>query len=260
MTKNIKLSVNQIYHNYVNANGELTRALNGISLNIFEGEFIAIIGSSGCGKSTFLNIMAGLINPTQGEVVISNQIEKNKHKDIGYIAQMDTLLPWRTIIDNVALGLEIEGLSKKERYKIARNLIHKSGLQGFEGKYPNELSGGMRKRVMIIRTIAQKPDIIFMDEPFGPLDIFTKRMLQREILSLWREYRNTIIYVTHDIAEAITLADRIVLLSYRPSQVMDIYEVTLPRPRNIEKCKYTPYFIELEKEIWEKLSKEVHVD
>mgnify|MGYP002610178823 FL=1 len=159
-------------------------------------------------------------------------------------------MPWRNIESNVALGLEIEGMPKKERLQKAREMMKMSGLSGFEKKYPYELSGGMKKRAVIIRALAQNPDIIFMDEPFGPLDVFTRENLQKEILKMWGERKNTIIYITHDIAEAITLADRIVLLSHRPSVVKKEYIVDIPRPRVIEECKYNTEFLKLEKEIW----------
>lgn len=256
---NPKLSVNNIYHEYIDTSGASMNALNGINLEIQDGEFVAIVGSSGCGKSTLLNIMCGILEPTSGNVMLDGRNLYEGKNNIGYISQMDTLLPWRKIIDNVALGLEVEGVSKKERLKLAQELIETSGLKGFEDKFPFELSGGMRKRAMIIRALAQKPDIIFMDEPFGPLDVFTKQMLQQEILKLWREYHNTIVYITHDISEAILLADRIILLSYRPAYIKEIYQVELPRPRIIEECKYLPYFKELEKEIWDNIKEEVKI-
>jgi NitT/TauT family transport system ATP-binding protein len=257
--KAVKLSLQNISHSYTDTSGQSMEAINNISLNIKDGEFVAIVGSSGCGKSTLLNIMCGILEPSQGSVLLDGHALRNAKSKIGYISQMDTLLPWRRVIKNVALGLEIEGKSKKERLQIAKELIETSGLSGFEDKYPFELSGGMRKRVIIIRALAQNPDVIFMDEPFGPLDIFTKTMLQQEILKIWSEHKNTIIYITHDIAEAIVLADRIILLSYRPATIKAEYKVELPRPRIIEECKYNPYFLELEKEIWDTIKEDVKI-
>ena len=245
-----KLTMRGIHHVYKNKVGDETEAIKLINLNVMEGEFLAIVGASGCGKSTLLNIMCGMIDPSEGEVLVEGKNIKSEKIKIGYISQSDTLLPWRNIESNVALGLEIEGMRKKERLQKAREMMKMSGLSGFEKKYPYELSGGMKKRAVIIRALAQNPDIIFMDEPFGPLDVFTRENLQKEILKMWGERKNTIIYITHDIAEAITLADRIVLLSHRPSVVKKEYIVDIPRPRVIEECKYNTEFLKLEKEIW----------
>ena len=252
-----KLTLKGIHHVYGNKADDETEAIKHIDLNVRDGEFLAIVGASGCGKSTLLNIMCGMIEPSEGEVLIDgDSISSGKHR-IGYISQTDTLLPWRKIESNVALGLEIEGISKKERLEQARKMIALSGMEGFEKKYPHELSGGMTKRAVINRALVQNPDIIFMDEPFGPLDVFTRETLQKEILKMWGERKNTIIYITHDIAEAITLADRIVLLSRRPSIVKNEYKVDLPRPRVIEECKYNPVFLELEKQIWHDIKDEL---
>lgn len=252
-----KLSLRNIRHVYRNEDNTETEAIRSIDLDVEEGEFLAIVGASGCGKTTLLDIMCGMIKPTSGTVLILGEpAGSGKHK-IGYISQTDTLLPWRRIESNVALGLEIEGVPRKERLERAHQIMALSKLAGFERMYPFELSGGMRKRVVIIRTLIQDPEIIFMDEPFGPLDVFTRETLQREILRMWKEHGNTIVYITHDIAEAITLADRIVLLSRRPSVIKNEYVVDIKRPRVIEECKYTPEFLTLEKRIWEDIKGEL---
>lgn len=257
MENKIKLQANNISHYYQSKNDKLVHAIDDINLSVNEGEFLAIVGSSGCGKSTLLNIMSGILKPTKGNVLINDQpVNFSKHK-IGYISQTDTLLPWRTIIDNVAIGLEVKGTSKVKRYEVAKRLMETSGLEGFENKYPYELSGGMRKRAIIIRALATDPEIIFMDEPFGPLDVFTKELLQSEVLKIWNQRKNTIIYITHDIAEAITLADRIILMSYRPSNIKEQYEINIERPRDIQKLKHNKRFIEVEKRIWEDIKNEV---
>lgn len=190
-----KLTMRGIHHVYKNKVGDETEAIKLINLNVMEGEFLAIVGASGCGKSTLLNIMCGMIDPSEGEVLVEGKNIKSEKIKIGYISQSDTLLPWRNIESNVALGLEIEGMPKKERLQKAREMMKMSGLSGFEKKYPYELSGGMKKRAVIIRALAQNPDIIFMDEPFGPLDVFTRENLQKEILKMWGERKNTIIYI-----------------------------------------------------------------
>lgn len=256
MRKN-KLELQGIHHIYKGEDKKQTEAIRHIDIEVKDGEFLAIVGASGCGKSTLLNIMCGMIEPTEGEVKIDGEsVRSNKHR-IGYISQTDTLLPWRKIESNVALGLEIEKIPKKERLERAREMMRVSGLEGFEKMYPFELSGGMRKWAVIIRALIQNPDIIFMDEPFGPLDVFTRETLQKEILRMWTERKNTIVYITHDIAEAITLADRIVLLSRRPSVIKNEYIVDIERPRIIEECKYNPKFLELEKEIWNDIKDEL---
>lgn len=252
-----KLILRDIHHVYGKNEQTGTEAIRHIDLEVKDGEFLAIVGASGCGKSTLLNIMCGMIEPTEGEVLIDGEpVSTGKHR-IGYISQTDTLLPWRKIESNVALGLEIEGVPKKERLEKARQMMEMSGLSGFEKKYPFELSGGMRKRAVIIRALVQNPDIIFMDEPFGPLDVFTRETLQKEILRMWGERKNTIVYITHDIAEAITLADRIILLSKRPSVIKNEYIVDIERPRVIEECKYNSRFLELEKQIWNDIKDEL---
>lgn len=251
------LVLKNITHYYQSKNGESIHAINNVDLSVRKGEFLAIVGSSGCGKSTLLNIMCGMLKPTEGEVLIDGKLlHFGKHK-IGYISQMDTLLPWRKIIDNIAIGLEIRGENKKHRIELAKELMQTSGLAGFEEKYPYELSGGMRKRAIIMRALAQDPDVIFMDEPFGPLDVFTRELLQDEILNIWEKRKNTIVYITHDISEAITLADRIILMSYRPSSIKSEYIVDLPRPRNNIESKSSSQFIELEKQIWDDIKSEV---
>lgn len=252
-----KLTLKDITHYYESAKGDRTHTIDKVNLKVDKGEFLAIVGSSGCGKSTLLNIMSGMLKPTKGEVLIEGDtLNYEKHR-IGYISQSDTLLPWRKIVDNVALGLELRGVSKAKRRELATELMETSGLKGFEDKYTYELSGGMKKRAIIIRALAQNPDIIFMDEPFGPLDVFTKELLQTEILDIWEERKSTIVYITHDISEAIILADRIILMSYRPSSIKAEYIVDLPRPRNIIENKLNPKFVELEKRIWNDIKSEV---
>ena len=252
-----KLSLKNIHHVYEQKKQAGTEAIRHIDLEVRDGELLAIVGASGCGKSTLLNIMCGMIQPTGGEVRIDGESISSSQHRIGYISQTDTLLPWRKIEENVALGLEIEGVSKKDRLDRARQMMEMSGRAGFEKMYPYELSGGMRKRAVIIRALIQNPDIIFMDEPFGPLDVFTRESLQKEILKMWGERKNTIVYITHDIAEAITLADRIILLSRRPSVIKNEYVVDIKRPRIIEECKYDPRFLELEKQIWTDIKDEL---
>lgn len=242
---------------YRSQNSEKVVALENVNLDIHKNEFIAIIGPSGCGKSTLLNILAGLYEPDSGQVLIDSNAAKGVNMKSGHISQTDTLLPWRTVLENVEVGLEIRGVGKKERRAIAEKLIEQVGLKGFEETYPFELSGAMKKRATIIRTLAYDPEIIFMDEPFVGLDVQTRDMLEEDILKIWQETRKTIVFVTHDLAEAITLADRVILMTARPAAIKSEYLITLPRPRSAVETKFTPQFIKLHKRIWDDLSTEV---
>jgi NitT/TauT family transport system ATP-binding protein len=252
-----KISVHNVNHYFNSSRGKTTKALENVTLHIKDHEFVAIVGPSGCGKSTLLNIMAGLVKPTEGEILIDGEKSEGINTKISYLSQADALLPWRTVIENVELGLEIKKISKEERRKSAKELIERTGLSGFEDSYPSELSGGMRKRVSICRTLALEPEVLFMDEPFGPLDVFTKEVLQEDILKLWQETKKTIVFVTHDIGEAITLADKVVLMTARPSKIKAVYDIPLPRPRSVVHTRFDKEFIKLHKLIWDELRGEL---
>lgn len=232
-------------------------AVDQLSLTVHEHEFLALIGPSGCGKSTTLNAMAGLIPVDSGEILFGGHPVKGVSERVGYISQADNLLPWKTVLDNVALGLELRGEPKKLRQAKAKDLIRSIGLSGFETNYPHELSGGMKKRVTIARVLAIEPEVLFMDEPFGPLDVFTKEKLQDDIMHIWESSNQTIVYVTHDLTEAISLADRVVLISGRPGQVHGMYPIHLPRPRKVMDVKFDDAFVSLEKTIWADLRSEL---
>ena len=217
------------------------------------GETVALVGPSGCGKTTALNVLAGQVVPTSGQVRLAGEPVQGILPSVGYISQADTLLPWRTVLDNVALAMELRGVPKSQRQETARALMKSMGLEGFEQSYPRELSGGMKKRAAIARVLAVDPAILMMDEPFAPLDAFTRQRLQDDILSLWENTGCTILYVTHDLTEAITLADRVVLMSARPGRVVREYPIDLPRPRRVMDVKFSPRFVELERAIWQEL-------
>lgn len=229
------------------------QALAGLSLSVEQGELVALVGPSGCGKTTALNVLAGQVRPTQGQVRLAGEPVDGLLPSVGYISQADTLLPWRTVLDNVALAMELRGVPKAQRRETARALMEKMGLGGFEHSYPRELSGGMKKRAAIARVLAIDPAILMMDEPFAPLDALTRQRLQDEILSAWETTGCTILYVTHDLTEAITLADRVLLMSARPGRVVREYSIDLPRPRRVMDVKFTPHFVELERTIWSDL-------
>jgi NitT/TauT family transport system ATP-binding protein len=206
--------------------------LDNMNLTIWEGEFFCLLGPSGCGKSTLLNILAGFVEPTNGTVTIDDK--KHTHPDPRYVmmSQDYGLFPWRTVLENVKFGLEIKRSSKSEQEEIARRFIHLVHLEGFENSHPFELSGGMKQRVALARTLAVNPEIVFMDEPFNALDMVMRTGLQDEIIRLWDEHHKTIVFVTHDIEEAIYLADRIAIMKNLPGKIEEVIEVKLKRPRD----------------------------
>lgn len=239
------------------AGGKTLTALDHLNLTVDRGELVALVGPSGCGKSTALNVLAGQVVPAGGQALIDGKPVQGVSPSVGYISQADSLLPWRTVLDNVALAMELRGVEKKTRREIARELMAKMGLSGFEHSFPRALSGGMKKRAAIARVLAIDPEVLMMDEPFAPLDALTRQRLQDEILTLWESTGRTILYVTHDLTEAITLASRVVLLSARPGRVAGEYPIDLPRPRRVMDVKFSPRFVELEKTIWQDLQREL---
>ncbi|MGN8648185.1 ABC transporter ATP-binding protein [Gracilibacillus sp. HCP3S3_G5_1] len=206
-------------------------ALQETNMKISEGKFVSIIGPSGCGKSTLFNMIAGLLKPSSGEILLDGQNIIGKSGHVGYMLQKDLLLPWRTILANIILGLELKGVSKKEAEKRAIPLMEKYGLGGFENHYPGELSGGMKQRAALLRTLLYDQDVILLDEPFGALDAQTRLLMQTWLLQIWGDFKKTVLFVTHDIDEAIYLSDEIYVLSPRPGRLKEIVAVNLPRPR-----------------------------
>lgn len=224
--------------------------LRGFDLTIREGEFLAIVGPSGSGKSTLLNLLAGLDEPSSGTVSCNGRIVGGVNSDVGYITQHDNLLPWLTVEQNISIPLEIKGVAPAERAERVAAMIASVGLQGFEHHHPNKLSGGMRKRAMLARTLIYNPQIILMDEPFGPLDAQLKVVLQAELLRLWSSTGKTVVFVTHDIVEAITLADRVIVLSHRPSRIKLEEFITIGRPREVHDVRFAPSFEEHYRRLW----------
>jgi NitT/TauT family transport system ATP-binding protein len=224
--------------------------LSGLNLSLRSGEFLAIVGPSGSGKSTVLNLLAGLDRPSAGHVLCQGRRISVVNTEIGYLTQHDSLLPWRTVEDNVAVPLQIRGVERAERTARVREMIAQVGLDGFERHYPNQLSGGMRKRAMLARTLIYDPPILLMDEPFGPLDAQLKLTLQAELLKLWSARRKTVVFVTHDIVEAITLADRVMVFSARPSRIKLDEMIDIPRPREVHEVRFHPAFEEHYRRLW----------
>jgi NitT/TauT family transport system ATP-binding protein len=224
--------------------------LRGLNLSIGDGEFVAIVGPSGSGKSTVLNLLAGLDHPSAGQVMCGGRRVDKVNTDIGYLTQHDCLLPWRTVEDNIAVPLEIRGVERSEKSARVQDMVTQVGLVGFEKHYPNQLSGGMRKRAMLARTLIYDPPILLMDEPFGPLDAQLKLTMQAELLKLWSARRKTVVFITHDIVEAITLADRVVVLSVRPSRIKLDEPIMIPRPREVHEVRFHPCFEEHYRRLW----------
>ena len=232
-------------------------ALEDVNLKVGRGEFWSIVGPSGCGKSTILNLVAGLSGITDGQVLYDGKPVRGVNTRVGYVTQDDNLLPWRTLQANVELALELRGVGGRERASRAQELIRRVGLGGFEKHYPAELSGGMRKRASIIRTLIYDTDAILMDEPFGPLDAQTRLVLQDDLLSLWERLRRTILFVTHDLVEAIALSDKVVVMSASPGRIKHVYDVDIPRPRDVFHIHEAPGFSDIYDRLWADIREEI---
>jgi NitT/TauT family transport system ATP-binding protein len=229
------------------------RAIEKIDLEIYEGEFIALIGPSGCGKSTFLYLVAGFERPTRGQILIDGEPTSKPSPNRGIVFQEYVLFPWRTVEDNICFGLEIQGVRREKRKKSFEYLLDLIGLRGFETAYPHTLSGGMQQRVAIARALAYDPEVLLMDEPFGALDAQTKRRMVDDFVRIWEMTKKTVLFVTHSVQEALALADRIFLFSARPAIVKEVIEVKIPRPRDTA----SPEYAAIEKRLLQSLDVEV---
>ena len=241
-----------------NGNAEYT-AVAEVDLEVSEGEFVSVVGPTGCGKSTLLNVAAGLLAPSRGCVSVFGEQLQGINTRAGYLFQSDALLPWRTALQNVTVGLEFLGTSAHEARGRATDWLKRVGLAAHAHKYPHELSGGMRKRVALAQTLILNPKILLMDEPFSALDVQTRSLMENELLNLWAEDRKSVVFVTHDLEEAIALSDRVVVMSAGPaSRLIGEYVIDLPRPRDVAEIRLTPRFVELHNQIWQALRDEVH--
>jgi NitT/TauT family transport system ATP-binding protein len=234
------------------------RALQDFAIDVRESEFLSIVGPSGCGKSTFLNLLLGLIKPDSGDIRLRGKPIAGPGQDRAMVFQEFGLLPWRTVQNNIELGLELRGVAAEARRESSRRFIQMVGLAGFESHYPHELSGGMKQRVGLARALATDPDVLLMDEPFAALDAQTRDIMQAELLRIWQEARKTVLFVTHQIEEAIYLSDRVMVMTRRPGQAKRIFAIDLPRPRDYE-MRVTREFNELKLEIWNALKDEIMV-
>ena len=231
-------------------------ALQDFNLDIREGEFFTLLGPSGCGKSTFLNVLAGLARKTGGSISIDGQPASGINREQGVVFQGYALFPWRTVLQNIEVGLEIRKIPKRERRETAEQFLHLVGLAGFGQRYPHELSGGMRQRVAIARSLAYSPSLLLMDEPFAALDAQTREILQSELLRIWEQHKTTIVFITHSLDEAIYLSDRIAVMTHRPGRIKSVLDIALPRPRPAE-IRHAPAFVQLREQAWDVLRDEV---
>ncbi|MBV8169035.1 MAG: ABC transporter ATP-binding protein [Alphaproteobacteria bacterium] len=239
--------------------GQTIRALQPVDIEVQPHEFVALVGPSGCGKSTALNLIAGLLRPTRGQVLYEGAPVEGLNLRVGYMTQKDTLLPWRTASDNIALALELQcrSVPRGEARDRVAQMIELVGLKGFERHYPAELSGGMRKRVALARTLIYEPECLLMDEPFGALDAQLKLLMQDQLQQLVQQRRMTVVFVTHDLGEAIALADRVLVFSARPGRIRAARDIQIPRPRDVFRMRFTEGFGKLHEALWDELKDEV---
>jgi NitT/TauT family transport system ATP-binding protein len=249
------LEIEGLSKSYRQAGGETTVAIGNITCQVEAGEFVSFVGPSGCGKTTLLMSIAGLLSPSTGRVLVNGKEVSGPPADLVLLFQEynKSLFAWRTVLGNVCFGLEARGNNSADAQKRARALVELVGLKGFEKHYPWELSGGMQQRVAIARALAYEPEVLLMDEPFGSLDALTRLELEDTLLSLWAELKTTILFITHDIEEAIYLSDRVWVLSRRPSQIIDEIDITFPRPRNQVTTRAEARFMEMRNEIYRKI-------
>jgi NitT/TauT family transport system ATP-binding protein len=233
-------------------------AVHDVSLDIAAGEFVSVVGPTGCGKSTLLNVAAGLLEPSAGSVQVFGQPLAGINARAGYMFQTEALMPWRTALQNVTAGLEFRGMPAGQAQRCGEDWLKRVGLGGFGDRYPHQLSGGMRKRTALAQTLVLDPDIILMDEPFSALDIQTRQLMENEVLELWAAKRKAVLFITHDLDEAIAMSDRVVVLSAGPAaRPIGEFAIDLVRPRDVAEVRVTPRFIDLHKAIWDVLREEV---
>ena len=251
-----KLEVEGLSKYFYGRDGDIRKVLDGVTVSIAEGEFVCLVGASGCGKTTFIRCIAGLLPAEEGVIRIDGKAVTRPGPDRGFVFQNDALLPWRTVLHNVLFGLEVRGENFARTGPVAETLIKLVGLAGFEGHYPSELSGGMRQRVNLARALAIDPQVLLMDEPFASLDAQTREIMQRELLKIWGQRRKTVLFITHQIDEAIYLADRVLVFSYRPGRLTADIRIPFPRPRELA-LKRSPEFLKYVDEVWKLIEDEV---
>ncbi|MEY9852339.1 ABC transporter ATP-binding protein [Leifsonia sp. NPDC056824] len=243
---------------FLTPKGETFTAIRDVTLTVEPGQFCAIVGPTGCGKSTTLAQVSGLERPSGGSVSVGGRIVDGITSGVSYMFQADSLFPWKTVLANVMIGPILLGTPKKEATALAMDWLRRVGLAGFEDRYPHQLSGGMRKRVAMAAALINNPRILLMDEPFGALDVQTKAIMQTELLTLWEELRPSVLFITHDLDEAVALSDRVVIMTSSPGTVKDVFDIDLPRPRgNVQEIRHEEKFLDIQGRIWESLRDEV---
>jgi NitT/TauT family transport system ATP-binding protein len=251
------IEIRDVSKKFVNKKGTVFTGVTEVNLSIAKGSFVSIVGPSGCGKSTLLTMISGLSSPTTGSVQIEGQTVSDVQDNMGLLFQKDVLFPWKTVLGNVELPLQFRGVEKREARKRAFAWIERVGLNGFEHHYPHQLSGGMRKRVSMAQTFVYDPEVILMDEPFSALDVHTRNRMENELMEIWSGSGRTVVFVTHDLEEAIALSTHVVVFTKSPGRIKSVYEIDLPYPRNVAEIKFEPKFPEIYQTIWNDLREEV---
>jgi NitT/TauT family transport system ATP-binding protein len=253
-----QIELSGVTKRFVTPSGSVFTAIRDVDLLIEPGQFCAIVGPTGCGKSTTLSLVSGLDRPSAGTVRVGGHTVDGIATGMSFMFQTDALLPWKTVLSNVAMGPQFAGVAKKQAQAAAREWLRRVGLSGFEDHHPHQLSGGMRKRVSLAAALINEPSILLMDEPFGALDVQTKAIMSNELLGLWEQTRPTVIFITHDLEEAVALADRVVVMTVGPGAIKGVFDIDLPRPRGaVQEIRFDPRFLELHRLIWESLREEV---
>jgi NitT/TauT family transport system ATP-binding protein len=253
-----RIEVTGLTKRFLTPAGSAFTALKDTTFTVEPGQFCAIVGPTGCGKSTTLGMIAGLDRPSAGSVTVDGTTVKGVTPGVSFVFQADALLPWKTVLHNVMLGPILSGTPRKQAASDARDWLRRVGLAGFEDHYTHQLSGGMRKRVAMAAALINEPDILLMDEPFGALDVQTKAIMQTELLGLWEELRPSVLFITHDLDEAVALSDRVIVMTAGPGSVKASYDIDLPRPRGaVQELRYQPRFLEIQHLIWQSLKDEV---
>jgi len=257
-SQDARIELDGVTKRFLTPSGDVFTALEDVNLVAEPGQFCAVVGPTGCGKSTTLTLVSGLDRPSAGTVRVGGAVVDEIPSGIGFVFQTDALMPWKSVLANVALGPVFRGVRKKQAQAEAREWLRRVGLAGFEDRHPHQLSGGMRKRVALAAALINAPSILLMDEPFGALDVQTKAIMSNELLGLWEQTKPTVLFITHDLEEAIALADRVVVMTAGPGTIKAVYDIDLPRPRGaVQEIRFEPRFLELYQQIWESLRDEV---
>ncbi len=257
-SQDARIELDGVTKRFLTPSGDVFTALEDVNFVAEPGQFCAVVGPTGCGKSTTLTLVSGLDRPSAGTVRVGGAVVDEIPSGIGFVFQTDALMPWKSVLANVALGPVFRGVRKKQAQAEAREWLRRVGLAGFEDRHPHQLSGGMRKRVALAAALINAPSILLMDEPFGALDVQTKAIMSNELLGLWEQTKPTVLFITHDLEEAIALADRVVVMTAGPGTIKAVYDIDLPRPRGaVQEIRFEPRFLELYQQIWESLRDEV---